>query len=197
MNENITISDVVEHAFCPKFTYFGKVLQIPEHEEKRGSVIKGKSLHATKEVENKKYVPAKIPNGTKFSELQLHSSKHGFVGKIDQLVDSGDQIYLIEVKYARPFIGKTLLMQVGLQATLVEESLGKPCRSALVEFVQNGRRTISLDITEEVKKSAIQELEATKQVVARETMPFSKYSRRCDDCCYRRICPVALLKMDQ
>ncbi len=51
----ITPSDVIEHLFCPRFTYFIHCLKIPQHEELRYKVLKGRELHDKREKENKEY----------------------------------------------------------------------------------------------------------------------------------------------
>jgi len=45
----ITPSDVVEHLFCPRYTYFLNCLKIPQHEELRYKVLKVRELHDRKE----------------------------------------------------------------------------------------------------------------------------------------------------
>jgi len=45
---SMTASDILEHLFCPRFTYFQSYLQIPQHEEKRFKVQKGRTVHENK-----------------------------------------------------------------------------------------------------------------------------------------------------
>ena len=45
---SVTASDILEHLFCPRFTYFQDYLQIPQHEEKRFKVQKGRTVHENK-----------------------------------------------------------------------------------------------------------------------------------------------------
>lgn len=42
---SITITHVLEHLFCPRFTYFEHVLAIPERQENRWKVQKGREVH--------------------------------------------------------------------------------------------------------------------------------------------------------
>ena len=188
---------MVEHSFCPKFTYFGKVLGIKEHEEIRGTVIAGKLYHLNKAVTNKNYIPVDIVKGEKIIEKTYFSKKFDYLGKIDQAIISNDSVTIIEFKYGNKFIGKTLLVQLGLQALLLEENLKKECKEALVEFIKDKTGYITVPITEELKNSAITELYETKEVIEKAELPFSRYDNRCIDCSYKRICPVGSLKIDQ
>ena len=55
-DEMITVSDVVEYMYCPRFVYFERVLGIPQHEEKREKVIIGRNIHELKEKINKQSI---------------------------------------------------------------------------------------------------------------------------------------------
>ena len=41
----VTVSDALEYLFCPRFIFFERCLMIPEHQEKRYKVMKGRELH--------------------------------------------------------------------------------------------------------------------------------------------------------
>lgn len=45
----ITPSEVIEYLFCPRFLYFMNCLKIPQHEELRYKVMKGRALHERRE----------------------------------------------------------------------------------------------------------------------------------------------------
>lgn len=45
---SITASDILKYLFCPRFTYFENYLDIPQHEEKRFKVQKGRIIHEDK-----------------------------------------------------------------------------------------------------------------------------------------------------
>ena len=46
----ITISDVLEYLFCPRFIYYIHCLDIPQYEESRFKVIKGREVHDEKRI---------------------------------------------------------------------------------------------------------------------------------------------------
>jgi CRISPR-associated exonuclease Cas4 len=45
---SLTASHLLEYLFCPRFTYFEYVLDIPQHEEKRFKVEVGRKIHEKK-----------------------------------------------------------------------------------------------------------------------------------------------------
>ena len=87
VNENstiITISDVLEYQFCPRFIYFMHCLDIPQHEEKRFKVLKGREVHEERKLTNKEYVRKKLHCVQKESEVYLVSKTHHIKGIVDK-----------------------------------------------------------------------------------------------------------------
>jgi CRISPR-associated exonuclease Cas4 len=42
---SITITHVLEYLYCPRFTYFEYVLSVPERQERRWKVRRGREVH--------------------------------------------------------------------------------------------------------------------------------------------------------
>lgn len=193
MKELLTVTDVVEYAFCPKFAYYSLVLGLRQYEEKRGTVMAGRTLHARAENANARYVP---PNakGKKLVALQLYSAAHGLSGKIDEAYEAADQIVLVERKYSDfTEITDTLQTQVGLLAILLEENLGKPVSRAIVVFQKSKRIVKEIEVTAELKGFALSGLESVKQIIKSGISPDAEYGNKCSDCCFRRVCPTGSL----
>ena len=190
----ISVTTVVEHVFCPKFTYYGMVLGIEQYEQKRGTVLSGRAHHATSEKTNKDYVPQNI-TGEKITSLKLYSKKYGFVGIVDHCIVTDSEIILIERKYTDyKKIHDTLRVQLGLLAVLLEENLEKPVQKALVIFSKDAtREQIPVTIDSDVKQFALDMLKDAKKVMDNTLMPKSHYDRRCINCCYRNVCDVGSL----
>ncbi len=193
MDDYITVTDVVENTFCERFTYYSKVLYLKQYEEKRGSVIAGKTLHLKHEKRNKQYIPLEL-EGNKIIGLTLFSKKLLLVGKIDEAIETNDEIVLIERKYTDYIeINDTIKVQLGLLCILIEENFGKPVKKAIVIF--NKQITVKkiIIIDEQIKKLALNRLEHTRKILLMELEPFQRFSNKCINCCYRKICPIGSL----
>jgi len=77
----INVSDVIEYLFCPRFIYFIYCLGIPQHEEKRYKVIKGRELHELKKKFNKNYLRKKLNCIRKEDAVYLSSEKYHIKGE--------------------------------------------------------------------------------------------------------------------
>lgn len=196
MNDYVSVTTVVEHTFCPKFTYYGHVLGLMQYEEKRGTVQTGKLLHKRRETTNKDYIVHGL-RGKKLVALKLYSKQLSLIGKIDEAVDLDDEIVIIEHKFSNPVVGNTIKVQLGLLAILLEENLKKPVRRAIVVFTKKNRVEIEVKINEELKKMAIRMFYDALSVINSGTSPKSKFDDRCLNCCYRKVCPVGSLKISE
>lgn len=197
MKDLITVTDVVENAFCPKFTYYSLVLGLRQYEEKRGTVMAGRSLHTRSEKSNPTYVPKGV-GGKKLIALQLYSTRLGLSGKIDEAYETGSEIVLVERKYTDfTMLTDTLKTQVGLLSMLLEENRSKPVTRAFVIFQKSRRVVKEIKLTQELRDFALQKLESVKQIIATGISPDAQYDRKCLDCTYRKVCPTGSLYRNQ
>ncbi len=97
---SITASDILEHLFCPRFTYFEMYLKIPEHQEKRFKVQKGRTVHENKVLVNPDYLRKKLGCIERKMSVYL-SSERGMRGIVDEVLflDDGTAAPL-DFKYA-------------------------------------------------------------------------------------------------
>ncbi len=97
----ITPSEVIEHIFCPRFTYFMQCLNIPQHEEQRYKVIKGRQIHEMQQNRNLNYLRKKLGCKKKEFSVYLASKKMGLRGIIDEILHLSDEtIAPLDYKFA-------------------------------------------------------------------------------------------------
>lgn len=51
---SITPSDIIQYLYCPRFTYFERVLRVPQNEEQYSTVLRGRELHNNRLKQNKR-----------------------------------------------------------------------------------------------------------------------------------------------
>jgi len=56
----VTVTHVLEHLYCPRFTYYEYVLAIPERQERRWKVQKGRQVHLERQKVNRSYLRKKL-----------------------------------------------------------------------------------------------------------------------------------------
>ena len=192
----LTVTDVVEYSFCPKFTYFINVLGLDQYEQKRGTVSAGRKLHQMHERNNPNY-SLQSNKGKKLVARQFYSEKLDLSGKIDEAIEMDKEIILIERKYSDIYdISNTIQIQLGLLSILIEENLGKPVKNAIVIFNKTKRKQISVTIDDTLKNQSLEMLEKTKKIIQTGIMPDADFDNRCLNCCFRKICPVGSLNSE-
>ncbi len=168
-----------------------------QFEEKRGTVQAGKKMHKKHEETNASYIPHGL-SGKKIIGLKLYSNRLGLVGKIDEAIESEKEITIIEHKYSDLIsIGNTLKVQLGLLAILLEENLSKPVKTGIVVFTKKRREAVPVIIDDSIRKKALSMLDEVKEIIKTGKSPKSNFDGRCLNCCYRKVCPVGSLKIDE
>jgi len=193
----LTVTDIVEYAFCPKFTYFINILGLNQFEHKRGTVSAGRKLHNKHEKNDLQYLPQGL-EGKKITAHNYFSAKYDLSGKIDEAVESNEEVILIERKYTDNHkVYPALRVQLGLLSILIEENLHKPVRKAIVIFSKTKRKIIHVSMDDSIRDESLKMLNDVKQVIKNEIMPESNFDNRCLNCTFRRICPTGSLNTDE
>ena len=86
----ITPSEIIEHIYCPRFTYFMNCLEIPQHEELRYKVLKGRELHDKKEKTNVGYLRKKLGCIDRDVSVYIASREIGVRGVVDEVLHLQD-----------------------------------------------------------------------------------------------------------
>ena len=188
---SITASDILEHLFCPRFTYFQSYLQIPQHEEKRFKVQKGRTVHEDKMRVNPDYLRKKLGCLDRKKSAYL-SSERGLRGIVDEVLflDDGTAAPL-DYKYAeykdRTF--KNHKYQLTFYGQLIKEHFQVPVDRGFIVYTRSRNKLIEVPITERMYSELDKIVSDFLNIAQKGVYPKpTKYKARCGDCCYRNIC---------
>ena len=124
----ITPSEVIEHIYCPRFTYYMNVLNIPQFEDRRFKVLKGREVHKRRETENRFYLRKKIGVVDRDLNVYLASPSLGVRGVVDEVLTLEDgSLAPLDYKYSpyREHAFKTHRIQIILYGLTGPRSLSK------------------------------------------------------------------------
>lgn len=188
----ITPSDVIEHLYCPRFTYFMNCLNIAQHEELRYKVIKGRELHERREKTNVDYLRKKLGCVDKGISVYIASKTLGVRGVIDEILHLSDgTLAPLDYKYAEynDYTFDTHRVQSTLYAILIMENYQKPVNKGFICYTKNGNKIKELIYNDRdfcYAKDMVQEI---FNVILKGYYPKkTRWQNRCIDCCYRNIC---------
>jgi len=188
---SITASHLLECLFCPRFTYFEYVLDIPQHEDKRFKVEVGRTIHEKIRKMNADYLRKKIGVEEKKSDVYL-SGRNGIRGIIDEILFLNDGTGApLDYKYAE-YKDKTFKnhrFQLVFYAQLIKDNFNIQVNRGFIVYTRSRNKLVEVPIQEkdfiELKK-IIDEVVA---IIQKCHYPKpTKYKRRCPDCCYRNLC---------
>src|SRR6516165_6605267 len=86
----LMVTHVHEHLFCPRFTYFEYVLGVPERQERRLLVQKGRQAHEERRRINPSYLRKKLGVVKRQFDVPLASRRLGVRGSVDEVVTLSD-----------------------------------------------------------------------------------------------------------
>ena len=188
----ITPSEVIEHVYCPRFTYFMNVLNIPQFEDRRFKVLKGREVHKRRESENRSYLRKKIGAVKRDLNVYLASPSLGVRGVVDEVLALQDGTFApLDYKYSpyRENAFKTHRIQITLYGLLAREAYLKPVTRGYVAYVRGGSRLVEVPIGEAEESAAKTAVAEILDIIQTGRLPKKTPHRvKCGDCCYKNIC---------
>jgi len=188
----ITTSELIEYLYCPRFTYFLNCLKIPQHEELRYKVLKGRELHEKKEKTNVDYIRKRLGCIKKEVSVYLASKRLKIRGIVDEVLFLNDgTLAPFDYKLTEydEFTFKTHRVQSTVYAMLIMENYGNPVRRGFICYAKSKNLVKELVYREEdfaATKEIIHEIFA---IILEGFYPKkTRWPNRCIDCCYRNIC---------
>ncbi len=188
---SLTASHLLEYLFCPRYTYFEHVLDIPEHQDKRFKVLKGRETHKKIRTVNPNYLRNKIGVKEKKSDVYL-AGPSGIRGVIDEILYLNDgSAAPLDYKYAeyKEKTFKNHRFQLVFYAQLIKDNFHIPVNKGYIVYTRSKNKLVEVPILEKDFVELDKIVTGIIDVIQKCRYPKpTKYKRRCPDCCYRNIC---------
>jgi CRISPR-associated exonuclease Cas4 len=188
----VTVSDVMEYLFCPRFIYFMYCLGIPQHEEKRYKVLKGRDLHAAREKVNKNYIRKKLQCVKKDVSVYLASRRYHVKGEVDEVLFLEDGTAApLDYKFAefKDTVYRTHRYQSALYGLMIADTYGVEVNRGFVCYTRSNHLVKEVNLHEKDFERARALVNDVLKIIQEGFYPeATKYKARCVDCTYRNIC---------
>ncbi|MEZ6127254.1 MAG: CRISPR-associated protein Cas4 [Planctomycetaceae bacterium] len=187
----LTVSDVLEHLYCPRFTWFEKYQMLPEFQERRAKVQMGRSLHETRENTNRGYLRKRLNAVDKRIDVSLVSERYCLRGRVDEVLFFEDGTAApLDYKFARDpgVIYRTLRFQSAIYALLIQEHFQCSVTKGFVVYTRSNNAVRTIDFTPADFQEVGDVLKEMLNVIQNGYLPRRAPPSHCADCCYRRIC---------
>ncbi|MGD0079677.1 MAG: CRISPR-associated protein Cas4 [Methanoregula sp.] len=188
----ITISDVLEYLFCPRFIYYMHCLDIPQHEEKRFKVMKGREVHEEKMIANPEYLRKKLGAVKKEINVFIASKQHHIKGIVDEVLFLDDGTAApFEYKFAefKDTIFQTYKYQLVLHAIMIRENYQMDVKRGFICFTRSNNHIETVEFSDEDFERGLEIIHEILEIIDKGFYPNKgKYKNKCIDCCYAPIC---------
>lgn len=188
----ITVSHVLEYLYCPRFTYYEYVLAIPERQELRALVQKGRQVHNERERINAHYLRKKLGVVERQIHVEMTSRVLRVRGIVDEVLSLDDgSLAPFDYKFAEDpgRVYLNLAMQSALYGLLIRETFDKPVTRGFLCYTRSHYRVVEIPLGDDEWTQARQAVEDVFAVIQTGVFPpATRWKARCGDCCYRNIC---------
>ena len=187
---SITPSHIIQHLYCPRFTYFEYVLAIPQYESRNYKVMRGRHLHDERLEQNKGYLRRRLGVVARHDDQYL---TNGLLrGRVDEVLELQDGTMApLDYKFAeyKDKVFNTYKTQLYCYAWLIEDNFQRPVRRGLLVYTRSRNKVVEVPVEEEDKAAVRAAAAAIRDIIDKNTFPrATKYKRRCLTCTYRNIC---------
>lgn len=187
---SITPSHIIQHLYCPRFTYFEWVLRMPQNEEKFSKVLRGRQLHDERLERNKNYLRKRLGVVARHDDQYL--TNDFLRGRIDEVLELADgSLAPLDYKFAeyKDKVYATYRTQLYCYALLIKENFGKEVRRGFIVYTRSNNKVVEIPIPEsalaDIRKTSL----AILDVVAHNRFPkATSVKKRCLNCTYRKVC---------
>lgn len=168
------------------------VQNIPQNEQSRFKVNKGRDIHKYRSLTNKDYLRKKMNVVNKEVEQMLYSEKHHIHGKIDEILfleDGGAAV--LDYKYAeyKEKIFRTYKMQSVCYALLIKENYNIPVKKGYIVYTRSQNKVVEIEYTQRDFDDLQLIIDDILKIIEKSYFPKkTQASERCIDCCYTNIC---------
>lgn len=189
---SFTASQVLAYLYCPRFTYYGEVMGVPQNEELRFKVLQGRQIHENKVRYDRGALRKKLGVVQKELEVYLGGEGYPFRGVVDEVLTFADGTKSpLDWKFAeyKETLFKTYKTQAVIYADLIQRIYGVSVVRAFVVFVRSAYKLVEVPITEKDYESLAETHRSMEDILKGAFPKATTGKRRCEDCCYRNICP--------
>lgn len=188
----LTVTHLHEHLYCPRFTYFEYVLHIPERQERRTLVRRGRQAHEDRKRINPHYLRKKLGVLDRRHDVPLASARLGIRGVADEVLTLDDGTMApFDYKFAewKGQVYHNLRLQSVVYGLLIEEAFGVPVHRGWICYLRSKHRVEEVEHGRGDKEEARATLGEILRVIREEVYPDgTRWKARCRDCCYHNVC---------
>lgn len=182
-----TVTDLKQYLYCPRIFYYHVCL--PDIRPVTYKMEAGIAAHDTerKRAARRSLRQYDTTEGARAFDVPVQSAVLGLSGKIDEVVETPDELIPVDYKLARR-AGYHFKVQLAAYGLMLEETRQVRVRRGFLYLISL-RKTEEVAIKTGLRRAVQRALDAMRIIAATEHLPAAtKWRQRCPDCEFRRFC---------
>jgi CRISPR-associated exonuclease Cas4 len=165
---------------------------VPERQERRWKVQRGREVHLERSKVNKSYLRKKLGVTARQFDVPLVSLSRSIRGIADEVLSFQDgTMGPFDYKFAKapkkPY--RNQVIQSVLYGMMIQEAFGCEVNRGYICYTRDNHKVVEISITDQLKNQALKAVSEIVDTIQKGLLPkATKYPSRCIDCCYRNIC---------
>lgn len=190
MSFSITPSHIIQYLYCPRFTYFEHVLQVPQNEDKFFKVNKGREVHEQKARQNTEYLRRRI--GVTDKLMNQYLTNDLLRGEVDEVLTINDGTMApLDYKFAKyeEKVYDTYRTQLYCYAWLIKSNYNKEVTRGYLVYTRSAKKLVEVPIANNHLEKIERDARNIAGIISKGLFPkATKVKKRCVNCTYRNIC---------
>jgi CRISPR-associated exonuclease Cas4 len=187
---SLTPSHLIEHCYCPRYTYFQYVLNVPQYEDKYSKVIKGRGVHDLKLIRNKGYLRKRLGVVDRYDDQYL--TGEGLRGILDEVLDlGGGRFAPLDYKFAewKGKVHPTYRLQLTAYSRLITANFNGRADMGYLVYVRSRNHVEEVPIGPKEHAELDELIAEVRRVVEDKYFPrATRNKQQCVTCTFRNLC---------
>lgn len=184
----IPVTDLKQWAYCRRIVYYHRVMPaVGRPTYKMKEALAAQDLIEGLEMRRgvKEYG---LENASREFNVRLSDGLLGLSGKADLLLETCDQVAVVDFKLTSGELGENHRMQLAGYSLLAEGARGVPARRGFLYRIPDNR-LFAVEITPELREAVVAAIAAIRKMAEREWCPPATPVRgRCVECEFSNYC---------
>jgi CRISPR-associated exonuclease Cas4 len=187
----LTPSLLIEHLYCPRYTFYEQVAKVPQYEEKYYKVQRGRELHDRKLEDAKSYLRRKI--GVVDKWVDQYMTNEYIRGRLDEVLLLTDGTMApLDYKFAEyeDKVHVTYEIQLYCYAWLIESNFKKEVNRGYLVYTRSKNKLVEVPIPPDAKAMVRTAADEIAYIIEKQRFPkATRQKKKCETCTFRNFCP--------
>lgn len=182
----LRINEIKNYIYCARIPYYRLCLGLDLETGLSRAGVTAEAETKTR-MKRRKHALHSVKEGQRHFDVQLYSTTHQIIGRLDEIVETAGGLYLIDYKDAIRDHGYQEV-QMGAYQRCAQEMLSQPVLGQYVYDI-GAQRYVPIEVTAQTDRQLQRIVQDLHELIRREVCPPpTAHTGKCNVCQYSRFC---------